>query len=139
MSGVQNVDTRRLVWGGYRWGTRWGGCGQGALRVGCGARAPGVGAAHAKKGRPYAGRPFLGRGCGSATVAEGRGDRTDGGLLLDVVHPLVVTNVSLRGAGEAKNRGGEATGDDGSKSELLHFDAFFFVFPYRPVWSFVPI
>ena len=27
------------------------------------------------------------------------GCRTDGGLLLDVLHPLVVTNVSLRGAG----------------------------------------
>jgi hypothetical protein len=45
---------------------------------------------------------------------------------LDVIHPVVVTNVSLRGAGEAKNRGGEATGDDSGKSELLHFDAFFF-------------
>jgi hypothetical protein len=26
---------------------------------GCGAKAPAVGAVHAKKGRPYAGRPFL--------------------------------------------------------------------------------
>ena len=46
---------------------------------------------------------------------------------MDVLHPLVVTNVSLRGTGKAENRGGEATGDDGGKPELLHFDAFFFV------------
>ena len=85
-----------------------------------------IDAALAKKGRPYAGRPFLVEVSGSAAVAEGRGDRADGGLLLDVVHPLVVTNVSLRGAGEPENRGRETTGDDGSKSELLHFDAFFF-------------
>ena len=31
----------------------WAGCAT------CGVGAPGVGAAHAKKGRPYAGRPFL--------------------------------------------------------------------------------
>jgi hypothetical protein len=48
-------------------------------------------------------------------------------VLLDVLHPLVVTNVSLRGTSKPKNRGSEATGDDGGKSELLHFDAFFFV------------
>jgi hypothetical protein len=45
-------------------------------------------------------------------------------MLLDVLHPLVVTCVSLRGAGEAKNRGGETTGDDASKSELLHLMPF---------------
>jgi len=48
-------------------------------------------------------------------------------VLLDVLHPLVVTNVSLRGTGKAKNRGSKPTGNDGGKSELLHFDAFFFV------------
>jgi len=42
--------------------------------------------------------PLLRRGCGSAAIAEGRGDRADGGMLLDVVHPVVVTNVSVRGA-----------------------------------------
>ena len=45
---------------------------------------------------------------------------------MDVINnPVVVTKVGLSGAGEAKNRGGEATGDDAGKSELLHFDAFF--------------
>jgi len=53
--------------------------------------------------------------------SDGRGDRADGGVLLDVVHPVVVAKVSLRGAGKAKNRGGEAASDDAGKSELLHF------------------
>jgi len=33
-----------------------------------------------------------------------------------------------------KNRGGETTGDDRGKSELLHVDAFFFVERSGPVW-----
>jgi hypothetical protein len=87
--------------------------------------------AHAKRDALMWGVPSW-SGCGSAAVAEGRGERADGGVLLDVLHPLVVNNVSLRGAGEAKNCGGEATGEDGSKSELLHFDAFFFLCLCRP-------
>jgi hypothetical protein len=70
------------------------------------------------------GRPLL-VDCGSAAVAEGRGGRANAGVLLDVMHPVVVANVGLRGAGEAKNRGGQATGDDAGKSEFLHFGAFF--------------
>lgn len=73
-------------------------------------------------------RAPLGRGCGSAAVAEGRGYWADGGLLLDVLHPVVVTNVSLRRAGQAKNRGGETTGDDCGKSELVNCSSSLFLF-----------
>jgi hypothetical protein len=45
------------------------------------------------------GAPLPGQGCSSAAVAHDWGDRADGGVLLDVNHPVVVTKVSLRGAG----------------------------------------
>jgi len=39
----------------------------------------------------------------------------------------VVDAIGLGGACEAEGRGGHCTGDDGGKSELLHFGAFFSV------------
>jgi hypothetical protein len=56
----------------------------------------------------------------SQSVVHGRVDVRRSRVRLEGIDPVVVTNVSLRGAGEAKNRGGEAAGDDRGKSELLH-------------------
>src|SRR5262249_23863288 len=60
--------------------------------------SPSIVAARAKRGCRLCGTPSS-QGSGSAAVAEGRGDRAGGGTLLDVLHPLVVTNVSLRRPG----------------------------------------
>jgi hypothetical protein len=51
-----------------------------------------------EEGTPLCGAPLPGPGPGSAAVADGRGNRADGGMLLGVLHPVVVTDVSLRGA-----------------------------------------
>jgi hypothetical protein len=38
-----------------------------------------------------------------------------------------VADIGLRRSGETEDRGGQPASDDGGKSELLHFGAFFFV------------
>jgi hypothetical protein len=44
-----------------------------------------------------------------------------------VQHPTVVPKVGLRRTSQSQNRRGETAGNDGSESELLHFDTFFCV------------
>src|SRR6185312_15133006 len=99
----------------------------------CAAR-PGHGALlqHIRRRGALVRAPLPGRGCGSAALMHARVDVRRTRVRLDVKDPTIVTNVRLRGTGEANNRGGEATGNHGGKSELLHRDAFFVLCLCRP-------
>ena len=59
----------------------------------------------------------------SAAVADYRCDDTGAGVLLDVVHPLVMGDVSLRRSCQADDGGGETSGDHAGKTKLLHVEA----------------
>ena len=63
---------------------------------------------------------------GSAAVAEHRGDAADGGLMLNVVDPLVVGDIGLSRRSQAEDRGRKAGNDGAGKSKLLHFEALLF-------------
>lgn len=72
-----------------------------------------------KKGHPIIGCPFVVER-GLAAVAYGRRDRTHTGAMLNVVDPLVMTDVGARGCGQPEEGGGESGGDDAGDAELLH-------------------
>jgi hypothetical protein len=63
----------------------------------------------------------------SAALVDAGVDVRDAHLRLNVVDPVVVADIGLGRSGETEDRGGQPAGDDGGKSELLHFGAFFFV------------
>ena len=65
----------------------------------------------------------------SATLLNAVVDLRHVDLLLDVVDPVVVNRIGLGRSGEAEDRSGQSAGDDGGKSELLHFGVFFCVCP----------
>jgi hypothetical protein len=62
----------------------------------------------------------------SVALVHARVDLRHAHLLLDVMDPVVVDDIGLGWSREAEDGGGQSAGDHGGKSELLHFDAFFF-------------
>jgi len=91
-------------------------------------------AAHSRRRGTRFRVPLLCRGA-SATVSDRRGDRADGGLLLDVTHPIMVAYIGTGRSGEADQGGGETGGDGTGDSELPHFNPSFLLlrkcFPIR--------
>src|SRR5882757_7495868 len=92
---------------------------------------------HSERGAPALGAPLV-EIRWSAALMDAGVDLRHAHLLLDVMNPVVVNRIGLSRSGETENGGGQSTGDHGGKSELLHFDAFFFLCPFgRSVGRFV--